>query len=732
MALDIYYKAPNIEDMNTVADIMEKGQVLKSNKIRNRILEMKLEEGVGDAEIEKAYGEALLNAGMKGNNAAVNVAPDGIVRGEKVVEMAKEGRNENMVMNSPMPSMQKMPYTIGDEGNTTLLPYSPDEPNNYVQLSSGNIEQPKAAAEYSFNPDTMMGEDEQVPIVNSPNEGIMIDPEVARKYPAAYARFFNTQLKNRSEFYAGLMDKAVKAEDDEALQGVIQNMTTDPYLKRTMPKGFGMKVGKGTVQVTSHFDEDQLQKVAEKIEDETLREEVENMPPGIYKVKMKGKKVIAVEAEKEKSMTELELARKLAMKKLTEKGENREPTEEEIAESLTGIKQYNDPVSAAVRHVTGGSKKLYKDLGPDEKGKVDELLGLPSYARQKGTQKAQAEMVDKSDMEQGYQYLKSTGNIRAEDRMMFRAPGAMAEFKKYVADRAKQDGWTGYDRAYAEAARKGLVTEVTTNARMKALTMRYEGMLRRNTDVLEQENIKVLRTRFPSFNAVKQAIERGTGDADILAFQQQLGRVSVEWAKISSGSLGLAEVSVEAQKKMNEILKSSNNWSQLQAQIQTVRVDAGHTTASIYEREKQQREELYRLGGVAAPAESPKTKMVDVKIGSMKINTEMPIESIKAIEKGNRLTEGKGKEKEIEKSTKRIKEGKPASGVGFDFKGVPERKRQEAFKILQDLANRNKAEPTKQEIIDEMKRVRFIVGEGKGKTSGRTVYMLSDGSKMYE
>lgn len=233
-------------------------------------------------------------------------------------------------------------------------------------------------------------------------------------------------------------------------------------------------------------------------------------------------------------------------------------------------------------------------------------------------------MLNDQVKEDAYQYYKVRKQLPPEIlRVGFGPAGQakMAEIQNFIAQRQKEEGGTGSDRAVGESIYKGLQTEYTTTAKQKSSIMRYEAMLKQNTDALEQENLKVLRTRFPAINNLQLLFEQQAGDPDVAAFKTQLNRVAVEWAKISSGSLGMAEVSVQAQKNMDALLRASSNVDQLKSLIQTIRMDATHAVNSIHMREADQRKAMYAIAGKTPPTETPKYKKMKIRVGNMDIET---------------------------------------------------------------------------------------------------------------
>lgn len=238
-----------------------------------------------------------------------------------------------------------------------------------------------------------------------------------------------------------------------------------------------------------------------------------------------------------------------------------------------------------------------------------------------------------------YDFLKKTGTLPPEViRMGFGNLGKqiMLIYQQGIMDRAGAENWTGATAAFQAAQYRGFQMQINTSARMEALNKRYEQMLLLNTGALEQENTQVRRGKYPDFNRFKLMLDQKTGDPDVVAFKAQLGRVCVEWAKLSSGALGLAEPSVAAQKKMDEILAASNNWEQLQANIQTIRLDAVHNAASFALNNRSIAKEY---GFTVEGAALPDLKTYNVRIGNMMIQTQMTPED--AVTWGASATEEK-------------------------------------------------------------------------------------------
>jgi hypothetical protein len=223
-----------------------------------------------------------------------------------------------------------------------------------------------------------------------------------------------------------------------------------------------------------------------------------------------------------------------------------------------------------------------------------------------------------------------------------------------VYRRAREKGFTGTEASVREAAYKGMTTEFQTTARRKAATLYFEGMLKQNTDALEQQNLQVIRSKYPKVNNLLLWAKENVGNPDVLAFRTQLGRVAVEWAKLTSGSLGMAEVSVQAQRNMDVLLNASKNIDQLQGLIQTIRMDAGHAANSIYIREEQQRNDIYDLTGKLPPAKEPKYKTMKIKIAGMNIETKVPTEMEESMAKAGANVK--------EKSTTVVEKRKTADG----------------------------------------------------------------------
>jgi hypothetical protein len=236
----------------------------------------------------------------------------------------------------------------------------------------------------------------------------------------------------------------------------------------------------------------------------------------------------------------------------------------------------------------------------------------------KGQQEAAKSMFSEDAINQAVEYFMSSGELPYEfGRMSYRYPSVIAK----IYEKAREKGFTGDQQAFKKAAYKGLTTEYTTTARQKAVTLRYEAMLKQNTDALEQMNTQVFRTKFPKVNDITLWMRENAGDPDVVAFKYQIGRVAVEWAKITSGSLGMAEVSVQAQNKMDQLLNAHLTPKQLEAGIQVIRMDATHTVNSFYMREAEQKKDVYGLIGKTPPPEPPTYKKRKVKIGGMEIET---------------------------------------------------------------------------------------------------------------
>lgn len=638
MPLDIVYPAVNFAAQPTLNDVFANADVLRANSIKNRIAEMMLKEKMADDALMEGFGNAMLQANGDGNAVKMAGGPQ-IPAGTGMPGPANAALAPGGPLASPVGPVATgygavLPETVvpGPETPVSAPGSLPGQPQNLLPLG--------------------------------------LDRGVAASNPAAYARFVMgrnadtaKQVKERTDFYQALAVEAIRVGDNNALQAVLKKARQDPFVGSMIPDEFNMTTGsRNEVSVTSKLTTEQLGKIAESVKDPDLKVQVANSPPGTYEIKKKAGEVTEVKPVKAENQTLLSLAHDIALHRLAEAGEKREPTPEEEADAYAELRGSNDPITVAIRHVvgakTGAPLPKWSELKDNQRKEVLTILGAPTMARFNAQMAAQADVYDQDTMEQAYQYMKVTGKPRPEDlRLAIRFPGAMAKLQKYISQRAAQDGWTGADRAFAEVKNRAIQTEYTTTARMKALTLRYEGMLRLNTDVLEQENMKVLRSRFPDFNKVKQAIQKGTGDPDIVAFTQQLSRVAVEWAKISSGSLGVQEPSIEAQKRMNEMLQASNNWEQMQAQIQTIRIDAAHTAASTYERETQQRREFYEIGGMKAPDIGPvKTKRVKIKVGNMWVETEVPLESEYGLTAGGKVKPGNARPSGVKENPTPTKE----------------------------------------------------------------------------
>jgi hypothetical protein len=255
-----------------------------------------------------------------------------------------------------------------------------------------------------------------------------------------------------------------------------------------------------------------------------------------------------------------------------------------------------------------------------------------------GQQEAVIRNISEDAWQQAVESYMTKGVIPFEfSRMAYRYPLVATEIYR----RAREKGFTGTEAGVREAAYKGLTTEYQTTAKRKAATLYFENMLKQNTDLLEQENLKVLRTKYPAVNNIKLWMQHNAGNPDVVAFKTQLGRVAVEWAKLTSGSLGMAEVSVQAQRNMDALLNASTNIDQLKALLQTIRADAGHAANSIYNREAEQRKEIYEMTNTTPPVERPKYKKVKIKIGDMDVTTDVPIELTGSI-KGESVGKGQG------------------------------------------------------------------------------------------
>ena len=190
---------------------------------------------------------------------------------------------------------------------------------------------------------------------------------------------------------------------------------------------------------------------------------------------------------------------------------------------------------------------------------------------------SQGQLTDDAVTMAGKMFL-STGQMPA----LGRSSAARIKIANSAASQAKALGIDPQTlpglQAEFKASKDALVNMKKSTENFSA----FEKSMLKNMDyaVSLSENYK--RSEFPPANKVINAVRTKTGDPQVVKFGTALYAAAMEFEKIRTAGTGItsAELSVEAQKKAEQIINAAQTHKQLQAVMEAMKVDAGNVMSA--------------------------------------------------------------------------------------------------------------------------------------------------------
>jgi hypothetical protein len=176
------------------------------------------------------------------------------------------------------------------------------------------------------------------------------------------------------------------------------------------------------------------------------------------------------------------------------------------------------------------------------------------------------------------------------------------EFNKYLIEKGKTAESVGETRFYRGAQKKAL----DNNEVYRVAAERFVNVIDQNAELVKKLKKQYGVNYGRLFNAAINNINQGVpGSGDLMALQQALTSLSNEVAKVESGSMGIAEVSVEQAKLWKKIHDYNLNESDLDKVLDTSKTLGAIRRKSLRETTDALRKELGEKE--AKPGETQKT-----------------------------------------------------------------------------------------------------------------------------
>jgi len=247
-------------------------------------------------------------------------------------------------------------------------------------------------------------------------------------------------------------------------------------------------------------------------------------------------------------------------------------------------------------------------------------------------------------------------NLIANPRLgyaVFRGNKAMQKAVLKELDKIEQEGGLPPGGASAiigtaiEGNRQAYIQQTKNEAGVKV----FESQFTRNSNAALQMSDQYSRTKYPDFNTLKNLYNSKTGDPDVVAFRYQTYIMMLENLKISTSGQQItsAELSIQAQKKADELVNSTFNWDQYKATVKDMQMDTSHRMLSYGATKAATKNSLTEaLGGQPLPkVDDPTMVKGTLQIGNMKIETTVTKETSEmwSAEKGSAWTPAKKESK---------------------------------------------------------------------------------------
>jgi len=113
----------------------------------------------------------------------------------------------------------------------------------------------------------------------------------------------------------------------------------------------------------------------------------------------------------------------------------------------------------------------------------------------------------------------------------------------------------------------------------------FEQTARRNLAYAQSISKQYMRSKFPDINSLKMVWDKKTGDPIVEKFKVATYDGMVEAMKhmLAGSGISSAELSVEAQRKANELLNTAGSWQQFDAVIEAINVGLTNRAESYRE-----------------------------------------------------------------------------------------------------------------------------------------------------
>jgi hypothetical protein len=161
-----------------------------------------------------------------------------------------------------------------------------------------------------------------------------------------------------------------------------------------------------------------------------------------------------------------------------------------------------------------------------------------------------------------------------------RTQGIQRQIITTLGDRAEAAGMNGADISAKIAEYAGAISGSQTIGRRMATIYYAERAVQRMAPLALQSSEQLNRTKYPTLNSIEQAIEKGTGDPDIITFNTRNQALITEYGKFLDPNGGGTDTTRATAKNM---LETGYNKGQYQAAVNAMltEIESGHTAAQL-------------------------------------------------------------------------------------------------------------------------------------------------------
>ncbi|HPI99032.1 MAG TPA: hypothetical protein PLV56_09825, partial [Synergistales bacterium] len=256
---------------------------------------------------------------------------------------------------------------------------------------------------------------------------------------------------------------------------------------------------------------------------------------------------------------------------------NLSPTNEFVGFTQNGkLPIYSDNRTGEVFVNDNNKRRLYN---PQVDG-IPEGKALPQSAIQAQTNRDE----DRADIEnmdvdpQAYQYL-FTGEMPSLGM-------ASADLRKKILKRSNEAlGELGIDSKELPSVRSKYKSVQAAHKKVQerlSLLEGYEQGMVSNLDYAKQISKTVDRSKFPTVNKFLTWARINSGDPRIIKFLNSTVSATREYMRVATGAVGgVAELSVSAQERAEELLNVNLTWDQFDSSLEAMEVDINNVRSGV-------------------------------------------------------------------------------------------------------------------------------------------------------